>query len=360
MKRKLALLLSVLLTISLVGVYGVTIGGSGGHVVNFSAVGDGSISASVNGTDISTGDTVTGAALLTVVFVAVPNDPGADVEWTVNGNPPAPAALCSYGLTLTHEFTAYEGDSATTLNVVVTFDLECDNGGIGYIPGPGLGGGGAGSRPTTSLPSPTRPRDEPRTAETTVTLGDTSIDVQRSGSRVDFNLTASDARDIINETAGNTVVLDVSGATGFAGVIEARMPRAALRRFADAGMAVEINMAQGSVVLSSEALNSILSQSTAPNVSVSIATPSRGLLTARQRNAVRQDYTISRVRIRVGTINIYEFGGAVTVTLPVAQGQTSVFRLADSGVMTTQPATPNAAAQTVTFTTNQSAIFVVR
>ena len=226
-------------------------------------------------------------------------------------------------------------------------DDDCDNGyGNGFVSRPTT------TRPRTPAPAPTRPRinDVSRTAEASITLAGTSVDIRRSGSRADLALTSAEVRDIINNLDGDTIVFNLGTLDGFENVREARVPRTVLRRIADAGLSVEVVLPQGTVTLNPEALRYITAVGTGQNISISIGTPSRGLLTPRQRNTIHYSDEVFRLVIMSGRQIIDRFDGEATVVLPTGG---RVYHLADNGILTL-------ISDHSSFTTNQSAVFIVR
>lgn len=213
------------------------------------------------------------------------------------------------------------------------------------------------SRARASQPSRLLSRTEnaPSWVEnTSVRAAGSSVDVRREGYSAYVDLTVANAREIISGTEGDTVVFALANLDV---VRNATLPRGAMSLLADAGLAVEVQLPEGSVTLSPEVVASILVQG--PNdITVSVTAVHRGLLNGRQRNATRYDDTFVSVDVRNGLRPVALLGANVTVTLPV-DGPVSAWSMDEIGTFTALPGT--AGTQGVTFTTAQmDSVIVIR
>ena len=202
----------------------------------------------------------------------------------------------------------------------------------------------------------------PRVGAETINIAGVAVEVQRDGSRAYLYFNNIALRDLVNNATGNVVSFDLAALNNFDNVREARIPKNSLQRFANAGLTVELHLPLGTVALSPEAIRTTLGQGISDNISVSILTVAPGTLSSRQRSALQQDDVIRRVKIMSGRQEITNFGGPVTVTIPINwTGQTVTGHLAETGTFTSLTNTTNTEAQTTSFTTEvTTAVFLAR
>jgi|GEM_PF-4345797 len=176
-----------------------------------------------------------------------------------------------------------------------------------------------------------RPANAPAAAVTaTATIEGVTAPIGREGSIASVELGTRDIRSIVSNAEGGSVSFDFSGLEGFSYVREARVPRLALQRFADAGLAVEIILPRGTVELSADAISEITGHGFNANITVALSAAPAGLLNSRQRNAVQGD-AVYMFSVLSGRTAIEDFASPVTVTLGTS-GQ--VFALEASGDLT--------------------------
>ena len=192
-----------------------------------------------------------------------------------------------------------------------------------------------------------------------VSGGGVEVTFTRSGSEISLDMNTNKVRDIINATSGNTVSLTLSD---LGGATRATMQAAAITQLANAGMALEISLPQGTVRLNTEAMRSAVSQAsgTNPNISISLLEPETNSLTAAQRNQIRSGDKVFSVNMYSGTRAITGFDGALTVTVPyTGQIPVTVWRLSDRGELEVVESTYNSSARTVSFTVDRLSEFLV-
>jgi hypothetical protein len=223
---------------------------------------------------------------------------------------------------------------------------------VGYTPGtltvsaPGGGGGGGGIGGGGS-------------AAQTATAADGAVSVSftQSGGTVTPELPAAKVDEIIEKTTGFTASIDLSG---IAGSNAAVLPTQALDAFADAGLDLELKLASGTVKFSEATLNSIVSQATGDNVTVTVNTVPHSALTAAQRAAIKSGDIVLDITITSGAQVIHNFDGTITVTVPYSGPlPVAVWYLNDAGELEKLESTYDPATKTVTFTLNHLSLYVL-
>ena len=186
-----------------------------------------------------------------------------------------------------------------------------------------------------------------------VSIAGQSIEVSGTGNRVNFEISNAEARDIIAALEGNTLDLSVAGMAGFSNVREIRVPRAALERFANAGISIEFGLPQGSLRLNPEAILSITSVGANPYIAISLSEPSAGRLTSNQRSAARNSDLITKLQISTGLTQITTFNGNAVITLPIS-APASAYIIDEIGTTTPIQTTGN-----LSFNTTQTGVFAI-
>ncbi|MDR1299518.1 MAG: S-layer homology domain-containing protein, partial [Oscillospiraceae bacterium] len=165
-------------------------------------------------------------------------------------------------------------------------------------------GGGGSSTPT---PAPEAPAETAPVADNAV-----SVSYTQTENTITVALPDEKVAEII-EKAADVAVIELSGV---ADATAADVPVAALAKMADAGLAVEIDLPQGSVTLDADAVSSIAEQAGDANVSVALEPVETSSLNEQQQTAVG-DAPVFDISISSGDVHITSFDGArVTITLP--------------------------------------------
>jgi len=194
----------------------------------------------------------------------------------------------------------------------------------------------------------------------TVTASDGAVSVNftQSGGSVTLTMPEAKINEIIDTAKAGAVSLDL---TGVRNATEAILPGAAITAFADAGLALELKLPQGTLALDAVALESLSEQAGGANVSVLLRQLKASDLPQAQTDSVKSGDLIFSISIMAGDKLITNFSGTLTVTvaykgpLPVA-----VWYLDNAGKLTRVSSVYDAAMGTVTFTTNHLSVYVVR
>ena len=200
----------------------------------------------------------------------------------------------------------------------------------------------------------------PATSEARTNIANINAAISREGTLASLDLSTLNIRDILSGAEyGDIISVDFSNLAHFSHLREARLPRVALERFANAGLSIEVLLPGGIVELSPAAILSIVEQGVHPDISISISPVPAGLLSPRQRNATGEGDIVRMVTISAGLNNITEFEGPIFISIAVDwTGQANVFHLDFTGNLTSMASI--AADQIVTFETEALSIFVVR
>jgi len=188
-----------------------------------------------------------------------------------------------------------------------------------------------------------------------INIGTVSVNIRRDGTLAIISLPSNNINEIISRTTGSTVTFNLSNIQG---ITEARLPRSAMRSFAEAGLGVQILLPQGSVHFSPEAALSAAQQARRNTIYVSIFSPARSSLTTVQRDTLRPNDVIYRVRILSGNQIIRQFDGDVTVNVRRSVSTPfGVWHLDDAGVLTSVYSAENG--PNITFVSSIVSIFVI-
>ncbi|MDR2357403.1 MAG: S-layer homology domain-containing protein, partial [Oscillospiraceae bacterium] len=217
--------------------------------------------------------------------------------------------------------------------------------------GGGSGGGGLSLSPSAG---------ESESESETPSGGPVSVSYTQTGGSVAVDLPDSKVSEIIVK-ADATATIDVSKASGAAA---ASLPAAALVKFADAGLAVEIKLPQGSVTLEPDAAKSLAEQA-GGSVSVKLAAVSASSLNASQREAVK-NAPVFDISVSSGDVAVTSFDGAqIRVSLPHAleSGQSPenvvVRYIDDVGGARDMETSYDSRAQMVSFTTDHLSLYAI-
>jgi hypothetical protein len=183
----------------------------------------------------------------------------------------------------------------------------------------GGGGGGGGGSATTSVP---------------VGNGAISLSATLMGATLNLDLPSEKAEEIIGSTVGKTTSIDLSR---LASVTDATLPKAALAQLAEAGLAIELKMARGTIAFDPAAAKFAASQTGSSSVTASMKAVALESLTEAQQAAVKQGDLVYSITVASGTQTIRSFGGMLTVSVPY-EGvlPAAVWHLGDSGALENQ------------------------
>jgi len=150
-------------------------------------------------------------------------------------------------------------------------------------------------------------------------------------------------------------VSDVSGATAVT------IPAFAIEAIQSAGLTVEIDMPQGSLLFDVDALASLIKQLGGNDFKLTLYQPRLENLTEEQRAAIEPGDAVFRITIESDGKFISNFDGILTITVqwngpfPVMK-----WHLCEVGIMSAKDTTYDENAKTVTFTTDHLSVFVTR
>jgi hypothetical protein len=225
---------------------------------------------------------------------------------------------------------------------------------VGYTPGTltVTAGGGGTTPPGGGTTTPTTPTTDTATAAD----GEVSVNYTQSGGTVTPELPAAKVDEIIEKSEG-TASLDLSGVSGSQA---ATLPKTALDAFAGAGLDLELKLASGTVTISEETLDSIVSQATGEDVTISVNTVAPSSLTAAQQEAINDGDIVLDISISAGIQAIHNFDGTISVTVPYTGVlPVAVWYLNDAGELEKLVSTYDAATGTITFTVEHLSLYVL-
>ncbi|MDR3296292.1 MAG: S8 family serine peptidase [Clostridiales Family XIII bacterium] len=196
----------------------------------------------------------------------------------------------------------------------------------------GGGGGGGGSAPA---------------AAQTVPAADGSVSVTYTQSKGDVTLLLPDSRiaEIISKSTA-AAVLDLSKVNGADAAV---LPKTALAKLSDAGLATEIRLPDGTVTLSKEAGADVAKRASGANLSLSLASAAASSLNAAQGAAVKDGDAVFDISVLSGTQTITSFDGVLTATVPYSGKTPGVWYLDAAGVLEKLTSRLNAEKKTVSF-----------
>jgi len=190
-------------------------------------------------------------------------------------------------------------------------------------------------------------RSTSATVNIPVNNGDFVVRASVAGMQASPRLFNSTIAQIVENSVGGVVTFDLSELYG---VNTVRFPRTALEKFTEAGLAIEARLPLGRITLDADAINSVLSQGGAPNMSLGIY-PDVGGLTIIQRQAMQRGERPFRILARVGNNPVYDFEGIAEIAFLYEGPSPAIWQLDDFGVKERMPAT--------TFTTSRLNLFLV-
>jgi len=165
-----------------------------------------------------------------------------------------------------------------------------------------------------------------------------------------------------NGNFNSTVSFNLSNLQGRSNLTGVQMPSVALERFANANLAVEIRLPNGTVHLDDVAAANAAEQASA-NITISLSrltNAQRNQLNNAQRAVINNGDAIFRITMASGNVGISDFGdGVATVTLPFTGiFPAAVWYMNNAGEFVKMESTYNRTARTITFTTNHLSLFV--
>jgi hypothetical protein len=191
--------------------------------------------------------------------------------------------------------------------------------------------------------------------------GAVTVNYTQSGGAVILSLPGSKVTEIISKSA-ETAVIDLSKVTGATSV---NLPKTALAKFAEAGLAVELQLPQGSVALDPNAAASAAAQTAGGNVAISLKSVAASSLNERQRAAVG-DAPVYDISVSIGSRAITSFdGGLITIALPytLKTGEQAsgvvVWHLDETGNIQNLETMYDTRTKTVIFTTDHLSLYAI-
>jgi hypothetical protein len=216
--------------------------------------------------------------------------------------------------------------------------------------------------PIIDVPGPSGSSSSSDTTKTAPAAdGSVSVSYTQTGGAVTVSLPDGKVTELISKSSG-TASIDLSRVSN---ATSASLPASALEKLAEAKLAVELRLPQGTITLESEAANSVAAQAGGSRVSVGIKSVTVSLLNAATREAVG-DLTVYDISILGGNKQITGFGGAsATIELPytLKAGETapgvSAFYVDGNGNMEKLPTSYDASAKKVKFTTKHLSLYAI-
>jgi hypothetical protein len=191
--------------------------------------------------------------------------------------------------------------------------------------------------------------------------GNVSVDYTQSGGSITLSLPNSTVNSIISGSTG-LASIDLSKA---ANATAALLPKEAVTRLADAALAIEIKLPQGSVTLSYEAAKSAAAQAAGSNLSLEVKPVALSSLNARQQAAVG-NAPVYDISLTSSSQYITSFGGGqITIALPytLKPGESPagvvVWYLDDQGNIQRMNTMYDIRTGTVIFTTDHLSLYAI-
>jgi len=214
--------------------------------------------------------------------------------------------------------------------------------------------------PITPTPAPTTPT--PSTPEPSITIP-VNDDVMRveviavDDNHVIVVLPNNRTNEVINTNVYGTAIFDITGLDNI-GVVS--IPRAALVRFANAGLYVELRLNAGRVTFDQDAMLSITNGLRNTHITIAFTPQSHADLSEVRQEALRYGHNAYLLSIYGGSNSISEVGGVITITtpynglLPVA-----VWLLCENGQLHLLDSVFCPEYGVITFTTSVQGVFVI-
>ena len=207
----------------------------------------------------------------------------------------------------------------------------------------GSGGGGGETQTTTTVP----------TGDGTI-----SVSFTMSGGVATLTLPDSMINEIIENAEDQKAVFDLSEVTNATAAV---VPKEALAQLADAELAVEVILPQGTVILDNDAAASIAKQANGTSLTMALNQVNQSTLTAEQKEAVKPGDLVFNIAVTSGSQVITNFDGTITVSVPYSGPvPVAVWYLNANGELVKLESVYDTATKTVTFVTNHLSLYVVR
>ncbi|MCL2627659.1 MAG: metallophosphoesterase [Oscillospiraceae bacterium] len=233
------------------------------------------------------------------------------------------------------------------------------------------GDGDSGETPPTPPPPPpprppsgggggNQPEEDPEPVVQTIPSngGNVAIPYTIEAGKVTLVMDEEVIAELIESAQDGVVHFDVSNVRGATAVT---VPTAALKAMADEGLAVEIDMPQGSIQLDPDAVASLLAQLGGDDFTISLYEAPQSEMSADQVDALEPGDKVFKITIESAGQFIRNFDGTLTITLPWGGPfPATVWYLDEDGNMTAMDTTFDEAAGTVTFTTDHLSFYVIR
>jgi len=169
-------------------------------------------------------------------------------------------------------------------------------------------------------------------------------------------LSAANVNDFIHTHTNDIVYFDLTALYDVTTVV---IPRAALRSFSSANLAIEFKMPQATVIFDAIALQSLGQQANNANVSLMVAEVDLNSLPRNQLATLsHSDVTLYKVNVQSGNQELTNFDGEITVSMPwINEQPASVWLLSsDDGL---EPLSVQIDTGQLLFTTNELGIFAI-
>ncbi|NLV16520.1 MAG: hypothetical protein GXY50_04825 [Syntrophomonadaceae bacterium] len=147
-------------------------------------------------------------------------------------------------------------------------------------------------------------------ATTPAADGTVKVDYTTSNGVATLSMTNTQVDDIISQSQNGQAILDLQAAGNTAAV---NIPNNALSSFENANLDVAVRLPEGTATINNEALASILAQAPNADLNLELNTIPTNTLTAAQQAAVKSGDLVFDINILMGSKNITEFDGALTI-----------------------------------------------
>jgi hypothetical protein len=191
--------------------------------------------------------------------------------------------------------------------------------------------------------------------------GAASVDYTQTGGTETLSIPDSKVNEIIGKST-DVADIDLTEATN---ATSASLPKTALTKLADSGLAVELRLPQGTITLNADAASSIAAQAGGGSVSVALKTVSETVLNPAQKAAVG-DAPVYDISVTSGSETLTDFGGAsVKLELPYAlkagekPGGVVALYVDGDGNTEALPTVYDESSKKVTFTTTHLSLYAI-
>ena len=285
------------------------------------------------------------------------NSPPQGVIWSLSGNVNAATTISSSGL-----LTIASNETATNITVIATSTFNMAVFGVATVTvttTPPINVPTPTSTPTpTSSPDHTPTQTPPPSRQVTVPANNNRVDVpiNVANNLVTFQLPTTRINSLVNTAVNDTVSFNL---TGIANASAVNLPRAAMRQFGNADLAVHFQFANGTIVFDGAAVADIGRQARTANVTVSFEPIGVNALTAAQREASAGSHAMYRVTVMSGTTPITDINGFITVTMQWDGTPVTVWHMNELGVKVRVDAVMDTENNRIIFTAQTPGIFIV-